>query len=150
MGNKRFIIFAMNEGSLPSFSVFRFKNSPFFLAKRAIKNIRRRLYRLRSITPDPALRTEASAVIRQHTEAHAPLFERAERLRARAERLEREGTPSDSARNRAERANREATAELADLRVWFGDDVNQNERLLAFDLEVELLYPALKPLDAGT
>ncbi|MDP8940733.1 MAG: hypothetical protein M3N10_10690 [Actinomycetota bacterium] len=124
---------------------------PFSLARRAARRFKGRLRRPRYAkpAPDPVLRARAAAVIREHAESHATLFERAERLRARAERLEREGTPSDSAHNRAERAEREVADELAGLRASFGATVGSREGQLAFDQEVALLYPVLKLSDAA-
>jgi len=93
---------------------------------------------------DPALRSRVASVIQEYADVHATLFERAERLREKVERLERAGTPSESARNRAERARREVEAGLAGLRVSFAS-ANGVEGRRAFDREVALRYPAFKP-----
>ena len=92
---------------------------------------------------DPEIRARAAGAIREYADAQATLFERAERLRERAERLEGEGTPSDSALNRAERAESEVAAGLTDLRASFVTGSGEEGRL-AFDKEIEILYPALK------
>lgn len=70
------------------------------------------------------------------------LFDRALRLREKTERLDREGIPSESARNRSDRATSEVADSLSELReslaVSSGDD-----RMRAFDEEVKRRYPAL-------
>lgn len=86
-------------------------------------------------------RERAASVIREHAASHATLFERLERLSARAERLEQEGTPSDSANNRASRAEGEVRTSLTDLRSSFaasGGDVD------TFDLELKRGYPGFE------
>ena len=93
--------------------------------------------------PDPEIRSQAAVAIREYADSQATLFERAERLRERAERLEGEGTPSDSARNRAERAENEVATGLADLRTTF-EKTSGEEGRSAFDKEIEILYPTLK------
>ncbi len=92
---------------------------------------------------DPEARSRAADVIRAHAESHAALFERAARLRARAERLEREGTPSDSAANRAERAVGEVRSSLAELRSTFAASGGEGD-LAAFDRELGLHYPEFR------
>ena len=93
---------------------------------------------------DPELRSRAAAVIREHEHAHAALFDRAGRLRARAERLEGEGTPSESAQNRAERAEDEASSILAGLRSSFAASVGGGKGKIAFDEEIKNRYPGLR------
>ena len=95
------------------------------------------------------MRSRAASAIREYADAHAALFERAERLREKAERLERAGTPSESARNRAERARREVEAGLAALRASFAASVGGSEGQRAFDREVEILYPVFELSDRG-
>lgn len=139
----------MSEGSLPPFGVFRYKNLPFSLAKRVAGRLKGSLRRSRSgeeAEPTPAIRSRAAAAIREYAVSQATLFERAERLRERAERLESEGTPSDSARNRAERAESEVAAGLTKLRASFLTTANRKEERLAFDQEIEALYPAIRLL----
>ena len=68
-------------------------------------------------------------------------------MREKAERLEKSGTPSESARNRAERARREVEAGLAALRASFVASVGGHEGLRAFDREVERRYPTFRPSD---
>ena len=91
--------------------------------------------------------SRAASAIREYADAHATLFERAERLREKAERLERAGTPSESARNRAERARREVEAGLAALRATFAGSIGGREGRRAFDREVERRYPKLEVSD---
>ena len=92
-------------------------------------------------TPDATLISQATFAIREYARDDAALFERAERLRAKAERLERAGTPSESANNRAERARMEVEAGLLALRDAFA--ASAGERRHAFDREVGRLYPTL-------
>jgi hypothetical protein len=139
---------AMNEESLPSFAHLTLRSFPEPL-RRAVNKIFGRLRRRRggedAVTPeDPSLRSRAASAIREYADAHATLFERAERLRKKAERLERAGTPSESARNRAERARGEVEAGLAALRASFAS-ARGIEGRRAFDREVALRYPAFKP-----
>lgn len=147
----------MSESSLSPFGVFRSKNSLFSLLKRAVKRFRGHTHQPQPAKtgyptetdqsvesgPDTGLRSRAAAAIQEYAASQATLFERAERLRARSERLEREGTPSDSARNRAERAEQEVATGLADIRAAFGREVDGEKGLAAFDREVESLYPEL-------
>jgi hypothetical protein len=85
----------------------------------------------------------AASAIREYAREHAALFERAQRLREKAERLERAGTPSESAANRAERARMEIEAGLLVLRASFASSVGGSAGERAFDHEVERLYPTL-------
>ena len=114
-----------------------------------------RLRRRRRGAPAPedaALRSRAASVIGEYADAHSTLFERAERLREKADRLEKNGTPSESARNRAERAMREVEAGLAALRASFESEASaasEGEGRRVFDREVERRYPAFR-LSDGT
>jgi uncharacterized coiled-coil DUF342 family protein len=96
--------------------------------------------REKELAPDPELISRAASAIRGYARDHAALFERAERLREKADRLERAGIPSESAANRAERARREVETGLLALRASFAGE-RAGER--AFDHEVERLYPKL-------
>jgi hypothetical protein len=98
---------------------------------------------------DPALLLRAASEIREFAETHAGLFERAERLGAKAMRLERDGTPSESARNRAERARQEIEAHLVALRASFTTSTGEREGRRAFDREVERRYPTLRVSDGS-
>lgn len=137
----------MSEGSVPRFEAFKSNFLPFLLAKRAAGRLKSRFRGPRTgrqYEPDVELRSRAGATIQEHAEEHAALFERAERLRKRAERLEEEGTPSDSAHNRAARAEAEIVPGLRDLRAAFAASTGSEEGRIAFDREIELRYPALK------
>ena len=92
---------------------------------------------------DLALISLAASAIREYAGKHAPLFERAERLQEKADRLEKAGIPSESAANRAARARREVEAGLLALRASFASSVGGNTGEWAFDHEVERLYPTL-------
>jgi len=94
--------------------------------------------------PDPAVVSRAGAAIGRYAGEHATLIERAERLAAKARRLEEAGTPSESANNRAARAMEAAEAGLAALRDAFvaSDGEEGGE---AFDREVGRRLPALGP-----
>jgi hypothetical protein len=93
--------------------------------------------------PDP-LENRAARVVREYLDAHAEMVERAARLQEKAGRLEREGTPSESARNRAERAHGEVAAGLLALRARFVAAVGR-EGARAFDRVVAMLAPAYRP-----
>ena len=66
------------------------------------------------------------------------------RLEEKARRLEEAGTPSESARNQAERARGEVVSGLVTLRASFVRTSGHAEAL-AFDRAVELLCPAFAP-----
>ena len=91
--------------------------------------------------PDLAIASQAASTIKEYARVHAALFEREERLRAKAERLAKAGTPSESATNRAERARVEVEAGLLALRERFAPSAGERRR--AFDLEAGRLYPRL-------
>lgn len=93
--------------------------------------------------PDLALISLAASAIGEYAAKHAALFERAERLREKADRLEKAGIPSESAANRAKRARREVEAGLLALRASFASSVGGSAGERAFDHEVERLYPTL-------
>jgi len=140
----------MSEGSLPPFRSIWLRFSPSGLLKRPFGRLTGRLRNRREedTAPDPRLRARAGEAIQLHAETRASLFERAARLREKAERLESSGTPSESALNRAERAEREAELGLADLRGAFVAS-NGEEGRRAFDSEVERRYPMLRVPDAS-
>jgi hypothetical protein len=91
--------------------------------------------------PDSAMASQAATAIKEYARDHVALFEREERLRAKAERLSEVGTPSESADNRAERARMEIEAGLHTLRDLFAPAAGERRR--AFDREVGRLYPRL-------
>ncbi|MEJ7815609.1 MAG: hypothetical protein WKF53_10585 [Rubrobacter sp.] len=111
------------------------------VARRAIGRLFGR--RKKAPTPDMALISRAASAIREYASEHAALFERAERLREKADRLERAGIPSESATNRAERARMEVKAGLLALRASFASSAGGSVGERAFDHEVERLYPTL-------
>lgn len=81
-----------------------------------------------------------------HLRKDATNLDRAVRMRDQAERLDREGTPSDSARNRANRAREDVAEEIARLRrtmVSSGDE----ESARALDLEVLKIDPPIQPAE---
>jgi len=92
-------------------------------------------------TPDLTMASQAASAIREYARDHASLFEREERLRAKAERLAKAGTPSESANNRAERARTEIEVGLLALRERFAPAAGERRR--AFDHEAGRLYPTL-------
>ncbi len=88
----------------------------------------------------------AELVVREYLGSHAEIVERAARLGEKAERLEREGIPSEIARNRAERARGEILAGLAVLRASFIEAAGGGHGArTAFDRVTNLLCPALAP-----
>jgi len=140
----------MSEESLPSFATEALRSFPEAVGRglgRLFGRLRRR--RGGAAPEDPTLHSRAASVIREYAEAHVTLFERAERLRAKAERLEKSGIPSESARNRAERARREVEAGLAALRSSFAASVGGREGWRAFDREIKRRYPAFRLPDAS-
>ena len=91
---------------------------------------------------------EARHAIRQYLEAQRANVDRALRLKDRVERLEDEGTPSESARNKAERARQEVLSGLATLRSEFVDSQKDETAAgQAFDREVERVCPDFNPPD---
>jgi hypothetical protein len=126
----------MSEISLPLLRALRLRSFPG-VAGRALG----RVLALRRKKPaqDAALVLQAASAIREYAGEHAALFEREERLRAKAERLAKAGTPSESANNRAERARREVEAGLLAVRERFAPSAGERRR--AFDREVGRLYP---------
>ena len=141
---------AMNEGSLPPFAAVVLRSFPGAVRRALGRLFGRSRRRRKDDAPDPTLRSRAASAIREYADAHATLFERAERLREKAERLERAGTPSESARNRAERAKREVESGLAALRATFAASAGGSEGRRAFDREVEILYPVFELSDASS
>ena len=85
-------------------------------------------------------------MIRDYLRSQAPNLERAERLGERAERLEKAGIPSESARNRAERAREEVATGLVALRSRFVEAAGGGDGARVFDRVVDLLCPTFKPL----
>ena len=84
--------------------------------------------------------------VREYLGLHAGMVERAARLGRKAERLERNGTPSETARNQAERARGEVVAGLAALRVSFVEAAGGREGTnTVFDRVVDFLCPAFAP-----
>jgi hypothetical protein len=128
----------MSEISLPLLRALGLRSFPG-VAGRALG----RVLALRRKKPaqDEELVSQAASAVREYAREHAALFEREERLRAKAERLERAGTPSESAHNRAERARKELEAGLLALREHFAPSAELERR--AFDQEVGRLYPGL-------
>lgn len=142
----------MSESSLPPFGPARnLRALPRLARTLARSRAAAALNKLRGLTSrreqrdtedaqDP-LENRAERVVREYLEAHAHSVERAARLQEKAGRLEREGTPSESARNRAERARGEVAAGLAALRFRFVEGMGR-EGARAFDRVVEMLAPA--------
>ena len=138
----------MSEGSLPPFGSVGLRSFPGTVKRALGRLFRRRRSRedpAPDPAPDPALLSRAATAIREYADAHAALFERAERLSEKAERLEKAGTPSESARIRAERARGEVEAGLAALRTSFAASGHEGQR--AFDREVERRYPRFEVSD---
>ena len=94
----------------------------------------------------PELESQAELAVCEYLGLHAGMVERAARLGKKAERLERDGIPSESARNRAERAREEVIAGLTVLRASFAEAAGGREGANAvFDRVVEFLCPAFAP-----
>jgi hypothetical protein len=87
-------------------------------------------------------------VVGRYADEHDTLLERAERLAAKARRLEEAGTPSESANNRAARAGEAVEAGLAALRDAFVAS-DGSEGAEAFDREVARRFPSLRAQGQG-
>jgi hypothetical protein len=135
-------MYIMSESSLPLLGSLRIRSFPG-AARRVLGRLLGRLRREKEPAPDPALISRAASAIREYAHEHTALFERAERLREKADRLERAGIPSESAANRAERARREVETGLLVLRASFAASAGGSAGERAFDHEVERLYPKL-------
>jgi uncharacterized coiled-coil DUF342 family protein len=131
-------MYLMSESSLPLLDALRLRSFP-----EGARRVLARLLGRRKKEPDLALISLAASAIREYAGKHAALFERAERLREKADRLEKAGIPSESAANRAERARKEVEAGLLALRASFASSVRGSAGERAFDHEVERLYPTL-------
>jgi hypothetical protein len=131
-------MYLMSESSLPLLNALRLSSFPGD-ARRVLG----RLLGRRKKEPDLALISLAASAIREYAGKHAAVFERAERLQEKADRLEKAGIPSESAANRAERARKEVEAGLLALRASFASSVGGSAGERAFDHEVERLYPTL-------
>jgi hypothetical protein len=128
----------MSEISLPLLRTLRLRSFPKVVG-RVIGRVFGR--RKAESAPDSAMASQAATAIKEYARDHVALFEREERLRAKAERLAKAGTPSESANNRAERARTEIEAGLLALRERFAPAVGERRRV--FDLEAGRLYPRL-------
>lgn len=92
------------------------------------------------------LELNAESAIQAHLQENSTLVERATRLKARSERLEESGTPSQSARIRAERARRAVQSSLSSLREAFIASVSETGAGgHAFDRSLARLYPEFAP-----
>lgn len=91
-----------------------------------------------------AARERAAKVLSEHLRKNATNLDRAARMRDQAERLEREGIPSDSARNRAARAREDVAEGIARLRRAMISS-GEEEPARALDLEVLKLDPPIQP-----
>ena len=92
----------------------------------------------------PDLEARAERILREHLGTQAESFERALRLGEKAERLEEDGTPSESARNKAERACEEVVTGLTALRASFVEATKQKGGRV-FDRVLEQRCPAFAP-----
>ena len=137
----------MSESSLPRFGSTRFRLLLGTLRPRRLKKALRSLWGRRDAgtARAPALESRAARSVREYLDAHAANLERAARLQEKAERLEKAGIPSESARNRAERARGEVVAGLAALRASFVEAAGGRDGAYAFDRAMELLCPAFTP-----
>lgn len=91
-------------------------------------------------------RRRAAKALEEYLRHNATNLDRAARMRDQADRLDREGTPSDSARNRADRAREEVADGISRLRramISSGDE----ESARALDLEVLKIDPPIQPAE---
>ena len=142
---RRFNMYPMDRGSsLPSEAL----KWPRYLSwTRVRRRIGALLGRAEREKASREYREQAARLLLAHAEADSTLFERARRLTEKAERLEREGTPSESAANRAGRAREEVVETLSALRASFAASGREKGRV--FDEESRRLFPFLK-LPAGS
>lgn len=88
-------------------------------------------------------------MLAEHLISQSASIERAERLARKADRLEDAGTPSESARNRAERARREVAAGMDALRARFAQVAHERagaaQSRHAFDRVLRALRPEFAP-----
>jgi hypothetical protein len=137
----------MSESSLPPFGRPGFRLFLRTLRRPRLKGTLGRLYARRrgaGAVRAPDLEARAERTLREHLDAHAESFERAVRLGEKAERLEEAGTPSESARNRAERAREEVVAGLAALRASFVEAAEKKGGHV-FDRVLEQCCPGFAP-----
>lgn len=98
----------------------------------------------RDIRVSDAERERALAALQGFMLENSTNVDRALRLRDRADRLEREGIPSDSAHNRASRAREEIVGGLAGLRLSLGQS-GEPGAARALDLEVTRMSLEIGP-----
>jgi hypothetical protein len=91
-----------------------------------------------------AERERAAGVLREFLAENDTNVERAVRKRDQAERLELQGIPSDSARNRAERAREEVVDGISRLRRSLVDS-NETGAARALELEIKKLGLSVSP-----
>ena len=137
----------MSESSLAPFGGTEFRRFLRTLRRPRLKETLKRLYVRRcdaGTVRAPDLEARAERILREHLGTQAESFERAVRLGEKAERLEEDGTPSESARNRAERAYKEVVAGLAALRASFVE-ATEKKGGHVFDRVLEQRCPAFAP-----
>lgn len=88
----------------------------------------------------------AAKALEDHLRQNATSLDRAVRMRDQAERLDREGTPSDSARNRADRAREELADGIARLRRAMISS-GEEESARALDLQAMKIDPPIQPAE---
>jgi hypothetical protein len=133
----------MSESSLPPFGFTKVLLRTFRSGrlKRVLKRLPSRKRHDAGLTGEQStLESRAVRSVREYLDAQAANLERAVRLEEKAGRLEEAGIPSESARNRAERARGEIMPGLAALRASFLEAAG-HDGARAFDRAVKLLYP---------
>jgi hypothetical protein len=133
----------MSESSLPLFGPKKVLLRTFWPTR--LKRVFERLpfgkwHKAEPTGEESALELRAVWSVREYLDAHAANLERAVRLEEKAERLEEAGIPSESARNRAERARGEVAPGLVALQASFFEATG-HEGAGAFDRAVKLLCP---------
>ena len=135
----------MSESSLPPFGpaklrIFLKTFRPGLYLKEALGRLRPRIRCDALSIQEADLETRATRVLPEHLDVHAANLERAVRLGEKA------GIPSESARNRAERAHGEIVAGLAALRASFIEEAWGRKAPRAFNRALEILCPAFARL----
>src|SRR5918998_609325 len=113
-------IYVMSESSLPLFGPTKVLLRTFrpTRLKRALERLPfGKRHDAEPTREESTLESRAVRSLREYVNAHVANLERAVRLEEKDERLEEAGIPSESARNRAERAREEVLPGLAALRT---------------------------------
>src|SRR5918992_2259922 len=99
-------MYGMSEGSLHPIGALRLRSFPSAFKRTLGRLAGRRRRQEKEAAPGPGSSSLAATAIREYAEAQATLFERAERLAEKAERLAGFGIPRGGGKKRPGRATR--------------------------------------------